>query len=58
MRTPDLDTVPLAEAPRLARHLLDSGMPPADVAWVVNRWPDGWAVIHSPAGLSLLASRV
>ena len=55
---PDLDTAPLAEAPRLARHLLDSGMSQADVTWGVDRRPDGWAVIHSPAGLSLLASRV
>jgi hypothetical protein len=34
---PDADTVPLAEALRIARHLLDSGTPPADVAWAVDR---------------------
>ncbi|MFE7270687.1 hypothetical protein [Streptomyces sp. NPDC057623] len=34
---PDADTVPLTEALRIARHLLDFGTPPADVSWVVDR---------------------
>ncbi len=31
------DTVPLAEAPRIAHHLLESGAPPAGVQWVTDR---------------------
>ncbi|WP_267887431.1 hypothetical protein [Streptomyces viridochromogenes] len=34
---PDVDTAPLAEALRIARHLLESGARPADVSWVADR---------------------
>ncbi|KUO04015.1 Imm1 family immunity protein [Streptomyces caeruleatus] len=34
---PDADTVPLAEALRIARHLLDSGTPPPEMPWAVDR---------------------
>ncbi|MEU2667852.1 hypothetical protein ABZ622_03130 [Streptomyces sp. NPDC007164] len=34
---PDADTVPLDEALRIVRHILATGRPPADAAWVVDR---------------------
>ncbi|MET9916109.1 hypothetical protein ABZZ04_03370 [Streptomyces sp. NPDC006435] len=34
---PDTDTVPLDEAFRIVRHILATGRPPADAAWVVDR---------------------
>ncbi|MDK0521237.1 hypothetical protein [Streptomyces sp. ML-6] len=34
---PDADTVPLGEAFRIVRHVLATGRPPADAAWVVDR---------------------
>lgn len=34
---PDADTVPLADAFRIVRHLLGTGAPPAGTAWVVDR---------------------
>ncbi|MFG3528819.1 hypothetical protein ACGF8B_18990 [Streptomyces sp. NPDC047917] len=34
---PDTDTVPLDEALRIVRHVLATGRPPADAAWVADR---------------------
>ncbi|MGK5558369.1 hypothetical protein ACSNOI_42890 [Actinomadura kijaniata] len=34
---PDADTVPLAEAFRIVRHVLAHGAPPPDAAWAVDR---------------------
>lgn len=34
---PDEDTVPLAEALYIVRHILLTGSPPADAAWAVDR---------------------
>ncbi|MCX4846224.1 hypothetical protein [Streptomyces sp. NBC_00893] len=34
---PDADTVPLDEALRIVRHILATGRPPADAAWVTDR---------------------
>ncbi|MEL5960847.1 hypothetical protein AADR41_39880 [Streptomyces sp. CLV115] len=34
---PDTDTVPLDEALRIVRHILATGRPPADAAWVADR---------------------
>ncbi|MFB6871309.1 hypothetical protein [Streptomyces sp. NPDC056323] len=34
---PDADTVPLAEALRIVRHILATGRPPADAVWAVDR---------------------
>ncbi|MFF4079311.1 hypothetical protein ACFYZN_07885 [Streptomyces sp. NPDC001777] len=34
---PDTDTVPLDEAFRIVHHILATGRPPADAAWVVDR---------------------
>ncbi|MFI1585056.1 hypothetical protein [Embleya sp. NPDC020630] len=31
------DTVPLAEAFRIVRHIVSVGIPPADVPWVIDR---------------------
>ena len=33
---PDQDTVPLDEAFRIVRHLIGTGLPPADTGWVVD----------------------
>ena len=34
---PDADTVPLPEALRIVEHVLDTGSPPPDAAWQVDR---------------------
>lgn len=34
---PNEDTVPLAEALRIISHILDTGLPPADATWSLDR---------------------
>ncbi len=34
---PDQDTVPLTEALHIASHILDTGFPPVDAAWSIDR---------------------
>ncbi|MFD8387742.1 hypothetical protein ACFV2N_00670 [Streptomyces sp. NPDC059680] len=34
---PDEDTVPLDEAFRIVRHMIGTGLPPADTRWAVDR---------------------
>ncbi|MFE3205914.1 hypothetical protein [Embleya sp. NPDC059237] len=34
---PNADTVPLAEAFRIVRHIVSAGIPPADASWAIDR---------------------
>ncbi|MFF2014298.1 Imm1 family immunity protein [Streptomyces sp. NPDC058195] len=34
---PDAETVPLAEALRIVRHILTTGRPPSDASWTIDR---------------------